>query len=344
MRNSCWPFRDTGPPGHDARPFVDDFLRLAWRRRGDAPGGMFMRYAGPTIFPRWNSCAHEPRGFGPLLLALSFCLAACAAPSPAERKLEAEALAAEFGGGEARVIETSDFDLYARTRGTSAPLLVVYIEGDGLAWTNRTTASADPTPVDPVALKLALLDKHDAVAYLARPCQYTGRGDGSAGRNCRTTLWTSARYGEEVVAAMDEAVDRLMREAGAHEVALVGFSGGGTVASLIAARRGDVAWLKTVASPLDIAAFTRHHAVSPLAESLNPIDAAATLSRVPQVHYSGAEDEVVPAPVNDAYMAALASGGCASRVIVAGAGHREGWTAAWPAFGMEEPRCAAAAP
>ncbi len=303
-----------------------------------------MRYTGPTIFPGRNSCARGPRGFGPLLLALSFCLAACTTPSPAERKQGAEALAAEFGDSKALVVETSHFDLYARKRGTSAPLLVVYIEGDGLAWTSRTTASADPTPVDPVALKLALLDRHDAVVYLARPCQYTGGSDGGAGRNCRTALWTSARYGEEVVAAMDEAVGRLMGEAGARKVALVGFSGGGTVASLIAARRGDVAWLKTVASPLDIAAFTRHHAVSPLVESLNPIDVAATLSHVPQVHYSGAEDEVVPASVNDAYLAELAPGGCASRVIVTGAGHREGWTAAWPAFSMEEPRCAAAAP
>lgn len=303
-----------------------------------------MRDAGPTIFPGRNSCERGPRGFVPLLLAFSFCLAACTAPSPAERKLVAEALAAEFGGSEALIVETSNFDLYARKRGTSAQLLVIYIEGDGLAWTSRTTASADPTPVNPVALKLALVDRHDAVVYLARPCQYAGRDDGSAGRNCQTALWTSARYGEEVVAAMDEAVDRLMREAGARKVALVGFSGGGTVASLIAARRGDVAWLKTVAAPLDIAAFTRHHAVSPLAASLNPIDAATALSRVPQVHYSGAEDEVVPASVNDAYMAALAPGSCASRVIVASAGHREGWTAAWPAFSMEEPRCAAGGP
>ncbi|MDP2149832.1 MAG: hypothetical protein Q8K13_09355 [Parvibaculum sp.] len=262
-------------------------------------------------------------------------LVACGIPAPADRKESAEALAA--GSMTATYLQTQRFDLYSLSR-TNDPqdLLVVYIEGDGLAWLRIDKASPDPTPVTPTALKLALTDDAPAVAYLARPCQFA---DEAHRRNCRNVYWTSHRYGEDVVAATNEALDLLKRRTGAQRLGLVGFSGGGTVAALTAARRSDVVWLKTVAAPLDINAFTRHHGVAPLTQSLNPADIAETLASLPQLHLAGADDRIVPAATGDAYMTRLLDSRCASLRILPGTGHHDGWEKRWPDLAQETPIC-----
>ena len=270
-----------------------------------------------------------------LLLAILPVLTACGTPAPAERKANVETLAT--GTMTSAYLQTRQFDLYSLGR-TNGPqdLLVAYIEGDGLAWLRIDEASPDPTPVTPTALRLALAHGAPAVAYLARPCQFT---DEAHRRNCRTALWTSHRYGEEVVAATGEALDMLKRRAGAQRLGLVGFSGGGAIAALVAARRNDVAWLKTVAAPLDTSAFTGYHGVTPLVSSLNPADMGAALGDVPQHHYAGADDKIVPPPIGQSYMARLPARRCAEFHIVAGAGHPEGWEKNWPVLSTETPAC-----
>ena len=51
--------------------------------------------------------------------------------------------------------------------------LVVYIEGDGSAWISHRVPSDDPTPKDPLAFRLAVMDPAPKVLYLGRPCQFT---------------------------------------------------------------------------------------------------------------------------------------------------------------------------
>ncbi|MBT6479066.1 MAG: alpha/beta hydrolase, partial [Gammaproteobacteria bacterium] len=46
---------------------------------------------------------------------------------------------------------------------------------------------------------------------------------------CESRYWSSHRFSEKVVASMNEAVDQLMKESGAKQLRLVGFSGGGAV-------------------------------------------------------------------------------------------------------------------
>lgn len=268
---------------------------------------------------------------------LSALVAACAnLPPPAERKAALEESAAVAGMTPA-IVETKRFDLYSLAR-ISAPadLLVVYIEGDGLVWARRGERSSDPTPIDPVVMHLAAADPAPLVAYLGRPCQYAG---GLAARNCDGGVWTSARYGEDAVQSTNEALDSLKARTGATRLGLAGFSGGGTIAALVAMRRNDVDWLKTIASPLDTAAFAAHHKVSPLTESLNPADTAAALSELPQIHYMGANDETVPPSINRAFMARLDGTRCAVLTVVPNIGHRTGWKEFWAEGGLEKPSC-----
>ncbi|MEQ9226349.1 MAG: hypothetical protein RLO15_08340 [Parvibaculum sp.] len=264
-------------------------------------------------------------------------ITACASvPSPVERKAVLEENAAVAGMTPA-IVETKRFDLYSLAR-TSVPsdLLVVYIEGDGLVWIRRGERSSDPTPINPVAMHLAAADPAPMVAYLGRPCQYAG---GLNARNCDDALWTSARYGEDVVQSINEALDNLKAGTGAKRLGLAGYSGGGTIAALVAMRRDDVAWLKTIASPLDTDAFATLHKVMPLRESLNPADNAAALSDLPQIHYMGANDETVPPSVNRTFMARLNDTRCAALTVAPHIGHQEGWREFWASGSLENPSC-----
>lgn len=169
--------------------------------------------------------------------------------------------------------------------------VTVYVESDGAPWRMPDEPPFDPTPQKPMVLKMALTDPGDAVAYLGRPCQYLAP-EQLAG--CDPGLWMRRRFGEDAVAAMDAAVSRIKDRTGASKVNLVGYSGGGAMAALIAARRADVGCLVTIAAPLDTSAWTAAIKVSPLSDSLNPADFAQKLEPVRQTHFRGGADSLVP--------------------------------------------------
>lgn len=225
------------------------------------------------------------------------------------------------------LVRTGTFVLtaYARNRDAGAPW-VVYIEGDGLAWRSRTEVSPDPTPLAPVGLRLAALDPSPNVLYLARPCQYTPF---DVDRRCREEYWTGRRFAEEVVASMNDAIERTLR-GNSRGVRLVGYSGGGAVAALIAARRPDVIDLRTVAGNLDHVALNRHHDVTPLKGSLNAADVAERLARLPQLHLVGGRDTIVVPSVVESYARRAGDRRCIRIQRVEGASHEDGWTEVWP--------------
>lgn len=233
-------------------------------------------------------------------------------------------------------LQTDPFTLVAYARFGTAPALRVYIEGDGHSWMNRETPSEDPTPWTPVSLELASVDQAPSVAYLGRPCQYIPPGSNAA---CRTFFWTDGRYAESVIASTNAAIDRLKATSGAGSVELVGFSGGAVVAALVAARRHDVASLRTVAGNLDTAVWTERQKLSPLTGSLNPADFAGMLGDVPQLHFSGAEDKVVEIDVLHAFEARLPRLDCVAQEVVPGVGHASGWPAIWPSLLRQPVRC-----
>ena len=229
----------------------------------------------------------------------------------------------------ASVVDGGRFDLYTLAPATFAAgrPLSVYIEGDGYAFLNRWQLNDDPTPRRAVALELALRDPAPNAVYLARPCQYV---TGAALRNCHPAYWSVARYSDEVVAASNRVIDRLLALSGARGVRLYGHSGGGAVALLVAARRDDVLQVVTVAGMLDTLAWTRMNDMPPLALSLNPADWVGRLAGVPQLHFVGADDDVVPVAVARAYAARFPPGQTPPVRVVAGQDHECCWAEKWP--------------
>lgn len=260
-------------------------------------------------------------------LLLASLYTGCTAIDPSHRLLQADAMAAA-ALWQRHMLVAGDFALASYGPApAAAATLTVYLEGDGLAWLDPTTVSPDPTPVHPVALQLALRHPRGAAAYLARPCQFQ---PGALPPACRSALWTDARYGQQVIDSMNAALDQLMQRAGARHLILVGYSGGGAVAALLAARRTDVTLLLTVAANLDTAEWARLQRLSPLAASLNPADHAAQLARVPQQHWVGANDDVVPPAVLASYAERFAARARPPVTVVAGFGHACCWQTLWP--------------
>lgn len=259
-------------------------------------------------------------------LALLTLAAGCATPpSPTERARTADTLAAAHGW-QAHDLDTGRFQLRAYLPAVStSDQLVVYLEGDGLAWLTPTRPSGDPTPIQPLALQLALAQPGGTAAYLARPCQYL-----ATQRNCAQRYWTDARFTAEVVDSLNQAIEQLKTRYAARDLVLVGYSGGGTLALLLAARRTDVERIVTVAGNLDPAAWVDFHHLRPLRQSLNPVQQRAALARIPQQHLSGERDQVVPTALTLRFDEAYPAGTASSVLRFADYDHQCCWARDWP--------------
>lgn len=205
--------------------------------------------------------------------------------------------------------------------------LMIYIEGDGHAWIKKHQLSKNPTPINPLALKLAAKDSADSILYIARPCMYL---DEALLQDCPDKFWSSHRYSEEVVNAINKVIDWATGISSTNNVTLVGYSGGGTVAALIAARRNDVDSLITIASNLDHKFWTELHGISPLEGSLDPLKYAKELSEIKQTHFVGAKDKIVPVAVIEHYVSLMPTKDKIVINIKKGFDHSCCWEKYWP--------------
>lgn len=270
-----------------------------------------------------------------LLVCLATGLTACSTvPTPEARRDAADALA-RAQGWQAQAIPAGAFTLLAylppNAAADPADTLTVYIEGDGLAWITRSQPSDDPTPRDPLALRLALAQPAGKAAYLGRPCQYLRQQNPA----CGSPYWTTARFAPEVVEASSRALDQLKQATASRRLILVGHSGGGAVAALLAARRTDVDRLITIAGNLDHRAWTTRLRLSPLTASLNPADEIAALRRLPQWHFAGGKDSALPAELVRNFAAAFPPGSPVQVRVEPDYDHHCCWAQAWPQlYGM----------
>lgn len=222
-----------------------------------------------------------------LLLTL---LSACAlSPDSFGGSREAVLEWANARGFEAIAAKDSRFALLALRKGEGS-VWNVYIEGDGAPWLTPYHPPADPTPQQPLALALAARDPAPAVAYLGRPGQYP---EFAAFADCPPEFWTRRRFSAEVINAYQQQLDAFKARFGVIRFRLVGYSGGGVIASLLAAQRDDVERLLTVAAPLSLQSWLAHHALSPMPDALDP---ATQISPHQQSawHFGGGKDKVVP--------------------------------------------------
>jgi Serine hydrolase (FSH1) len=265
-----------------------------------------------------------------LIIAFSLVLSACTSqPNLAllQQKTQAKAMLLVDIASHGYVIRT-----YQRLLDNSAPINV-YIEGDGFAYMNKWQASIDPTPKQAIGLMLALADNSANVVYMARPCQYTLKQSAA----CQVSDWTDKRFSEEMIAVINDALSQVKPDNFSQKIAFIGYSGGAAVAALLAARRHDIISLRTVAGNLNHQAVNTLHHVSPMPQSLNAIDVTSHIKLIPQIHFVGDKDTVIPKVIAQQF--ANKVGQCAQISVVPNANHQEGWQALWPQLLQKIPQC-----
>ncbi|MCB1875846.1 MAG: alpha/beta hydrolase [Chromatiales bacterium] len=169
------------------------------------------------------------------------------------------------------------------------PALHVYLEGDGSPWIAGTRIADDPTARRPTALELLARDP-EAGILVGRPCYHGHARD----QGCEGRLWTGARYGSQVLDSLAAAIEAERTKRGIRQLWLIGFSGGGALAYLLAQRVSGVERLVTLGANLDVDAWTSLHGYLPLAASLNPANSQPLSARIRQFHYLGEADRNVP--------------------------------------------------
>jgi hypothetical protein len=233
---------------------------------------------------------------------------------------------ASKGGLERVVIDADGYASLLYLKRGAGPLFV-FLEGDGAPWRGGVAPSEDPTTSHPVALEM-LLRTPGAGAYVGRPCYHRLEDP-----RCTSDDWTHGRYSEAVVSSMADAVRQAAMLLDARGLEIVGYSGGGVLAVLIAERLDGVEGLTTIGANLDIDAWTAHHRYLPLERSLNP---ARSERAHPwrEVHLQGARDTRVPPATTAEYFARYPN---AQRRIIDDFDHVCCWVEAWPQLLAEDP-------
>ena len=246
------------------------------------------------------------------IIALAGCIA-----RPAEQ-FDRQAAALNLHSG--RVLgEGFEHVVYRKPGSSEAGVLHIYLDGDGNPWMGRWPA---PDPTSRHSLTLALMARDQTAAvYLGRPC-YHGL-DTAPG--CNPELWTRGRYSETVVASMAAAVRRIVEQERIGKADLIGHSGGGTLAMLVAERVPETTAVVTVAANLDTEAWARRRGED-LSSSLNPARRPPLPAAVRQLHYIGDRDAIVP---SDATAAGQRAEAPAAVVVVPGYDHVCCWQDIW---------------
>jgi hypothetical protein len=263
-----------------------------------------------------NLRIHKPFGLAAIIPLLAVALSGCSSPTR-----RADSLAAQLGFHKA-VVQGDGFRhvIYENAKPVRHGTLHVYLDGDGTPYARVTTPATDPTPRNPLMLRLMALDSAGSI-YIARPCYFELQRDNA----CDPALWTTARYGSRVLSSMAAVVRGQMIERGAGRLEIFGLSGGGVIAVLLA-REVAANRVVTLGANLDIDAWCDLHHYSRLGGSLNPVHEPPVPAGVDVLHLVGALDTNTPPELVQA-----AGRQRSERVqVVAHADHGCCWEALWP--------------
>lgn len=254
------------------------------------------------------------------LVVSAVALLACACATPSQDfAREAHAL-----GFASAIIEGDPFRhaVWFAQVDEPADALHVYIEHDGTPWIDVTRVSDDPTPRTPFALELMAHDRGPRL-FLGRPCYFDTRNDAA----CSASSWTHRRYAPEVVHSMASALRAFLAQHPYRHVVLIGYSGGGTLAWLLASQVPQTRAVVTIAANLDTDAWTTLHRYSAMTGSLNPALQPPLPSTIVDIAYVGGRDDNVPPSIARSFAGRHPN---AKIVDVAQFDHTCCWIERWP--------------
>jgi pimeloyl-ACP methyl ester carboxylesterase len=222
---------------------------------------------------------------------------------------------------------------YSRIRDTNKPV-TIYIEGDTRGWQPAADPGVSDMPDDTMGLRLAALDPSTNVVFIAHPCQF-----GIEDPICFDGTWDNAHLADQVYTSINRAVDHIAVVFLHPHLNLVGYSGGGGIAAVLAARRHDVVSLRTIAGNLDPEGNGRAHAADPQDDFVDPMPLAHRLALIPQEHFVGDGDVIVPPFLTENFIKAIGVSYCVKVTHVPAATHLTGWEDYWENHAAKIPVC-----
>lgn len=129
---------------------------------------------------------------------------------------------------------------------------------------------------------------------------------------------------------MNAAVSDLKSRFSVQSFELIGHSGGGEVALVLAGMRDDVELVQTIAGNVEPLYWTKLHQLTPLNNPITPLMYKDRLRDLPQRHIVGTKDTVVPPSVSQAYSVQLE--GTCLEIVAVNATHLDGYHAIWNQF------------
>jgi len=96
------------------------------------------------------------------------------------------------------------------------------------------------------------------------------------------------------VDSMVTALNSWLAQHDFNELVIIGYSGGGVIAVLMADKIMNLSTVVTISANLNVSKWSEYHGYLPLKQSLNPADMIGINSNIKQIHFAGKEDEVVP--------------------------------------------------
>ncbi len=252
-----------------------------------------------------------------VFVTLTLFLAGCAS---AARKYDGAAHAA---GLSEKLFTGSRFHhkIYGNAVPPGPAPLHVFIEGDASVKQALRHHPPDPTPQRALMMRLMRRDP-DAAILLGRPC-YHGMFETDA---CEIRHLAGERYSAEITDSMIEALRTEMKIMGAARAVLFGYSGGGTIAMLMAARMPEITAVVTLAANLDNRALSAYHHAPALTGSLDPARLPPPPPSLTQLHFYGARDENIPASLARETLTRQG----ASPIIIQNIDHECCWEEYWP--------------
>lgn len=219
-------------------------------------------------------------------VVVSTCLTACLSSRGLNSELTTDIVAGDPFKHRIYFNRGADLQRRGQAPKTTTPWHI-YLHGDGSAATISGGPSRDPTPRESMVQFQATQDSVPA-AILGRPCYYHTQD-----RQCHPIWWTIQRYSEPVVTSLQTAIQQLVPAD--QSIVLIGYSGGATLATLLAARLPQVCGLVTIAGNLQVERWLDHHQFSPL-QGLDPETQPALPSAIRQLHIAGEQDQQIPWP------------------------------------------------
>ena len=220
------------------------------------------------------------------------------------------------------IIYKDTFDIFSLQRITGNNSVVIYIEGDGLAWIDRFTPSSDPTPINPTGFKLASLSNRSSdVVYLARPCQYAKT------EACNKEIWTKLQYSKQILNIYENILKELSYKYS--DIHLVGYSGGAVIAMYLGSLKdNNIKSIRTIAGNIDPDEFTRLLKLTPFKTTVDLSNLNQNIKTISQTHYYGINDKVIPQELYKNYQKKNLDNSCV-KVSAIEASHNEGWEEFW---------------